>query len=483
MAWLTAIMELQFAGATVALITDLGRKRFGRRRAQVVGGITVAFLLVSLLELLLNWSQAVRGPILLQPVLSIFSSLYSIDRLGVLVILIVLVVGIAVAVYCATSFSQQVNAGPFFALLMLLVTSSIGVVSSGDLLMLFLFWEGISVAAFGLVSFERRDVSLEAAMKYFFLAGAGTLIYLYGVAIIYSIVGSIRLSALTLLLRQNDVAAVLAIVMLIVGLGVEASIFPFHTWLPDAYGSAPALTGALHGRVVNETLVFAILKIVQPLIPAGTSSSLIHGIQIILIAFAVMTMFAGNFGAMGQSNLRRMLAFSSISQIGYMIAAIATFTPLGLIAATFQIWNHGLLKSNFFLLTGIDRQSYEETELEKMKGLGRQRKFLGVLYATSSLAMVGAPPFGMFWSELLIIQSMLSVGSSLFFGLAIVFVFNVFLSIAYYYRIINNVVLRPSDGGQPKPSSYPKSIVSPFFLLSLSLFTGILPSFLLSIIA
>ena len=366
---------------------------------------------------------------------------------------------------------------------MLLVVSSIGVISSGDFLTLFLFWEGISIAAYGLVSFERRDVSLEAAMKYFFLAGAGGLIYLFGVALTYSVVGSLRLESLTLLLNQNTTVGVFAVVMLIVGLGVEAAIFPFHTWLPDAYGSAPALTGALHGRVVNETLVFAILKIVQPLIPTGVSSSLVHGIQIALVGFAVMTMFAGNFGAMGQSNLRRMLAFSSIAQIGYMVAAIATFTPLGLIAATFQIWNHGLVKSNYFMLTGIGRQNYEDTDLEKMRGLGRQNKFLGVLYTSSSLAMVGSPPFGMFWSELLIVESMLSVGSALFLTLAFILVFNVFLSIAYYFKVINRVVLSPSDESQTKPAVYSASLLSPVFLLSLSLLTGILPAIALGIVA
>lgn len=477
------MMELLFAGAILSLLADLGKSHFGKYRSHVVGGIASIFLLFSLVVFLLNWSQVLQGTVFLQPVVSIFSSIYSIDRLSVLVILTVLVVGLAVAVYCATSFSSNVKSGPFFALLMLLVVSSIGVISSGDYLTLFLFWEGISIAAYGLVSFERRDVSLEAAMKYFFLAGAGGLVYLYGVSLVYSAVGSIRLDSLTLLLQQNATVGVFAVVMIIAGLGAEAAIFPFHTWLPDAYGSAPALTGALHGRVVNETLVFAILKVVQPLIPTEVPSSLVHGIQLSLIGFAVMTMFVGNFGAIGQANLRRMLAFSSISQIGYMLAAIATFTPLGMIAATFQIWNHGLVKSNFFMLTGIGRQGYEETDLQKLRGLGRQNKFLGVLYASSSLAMVGSPPFGMFWSELLIVQSILAVGSTLFLGLAFILVFNVFLSIAYYFRIINRVVLDPGEPTQPRSGGYSMSLLSPVFLLSLSLLTGVLPAIALGIIA
>lgn len=476
-------MELQFAGAILALIVDFWKKRYGKYRQKIVGGVATIFLVASLAEFLLNWSQVLAGPVFLQPIMSIFSSLYSIDKLGILVVFTVLVVGICVATYCAASFPIKINAGPFFALLMLLVASSIGVVSAGDLLTLFLFWEGISVAAFGLISFERRDVSLEAAMKYFFIAAAGSLVYLYGAALVYSLTGSIRLSDLTLLVRHGDQLGTFGIVMLLIGLGVEAAIFPFHTWLPDAYGSAPALTGALHGRVVNETLVFAMLKVVQPLVPVSDAASFVHGIQIILVAFAVTTMFIGNLGAIGQGNLRRMLAFSSIAQVGYMLAAIATLTPLGFIAATFQIWNHGLVKSNFFLLTGVGRQGYEEAELDKLRGIGRQKKFIGVLYAASSLAMVGAPPFGMFWSELLIIQSMLAASSTIFFWLALIVVFNIFLSITYYFRIINNVVLNKGENTQHLTKGYPISIVSPVVLLSISIFTGLVPSILLSIIA
>jgi formate hydrogenlyase subunit 3/multisubunit Na+/H+ antiporter MnhD subunit len=479
------MLEVQFIGAMLALAADLGKKYYGTYRAYVVGSVALVALIISLVDFLLNWSQTISVPLLIEPIQSIFSSLYSLDRLGVLVILTVLVVAIAAEVYCMTSFSSDVKAGPFFALLMLLVTSSVGVISSGDFLTLFLFWTGISVAAFGLVSFERKEASLEATLKYFFIAGAGSLVYLYGVALVYSLVGSIRFSSLSLLLHQSSPVALFAMVMLFAGLGTEVAIFPFHTWLPDAYGSAPAVTGALQGRAVDETLLFAMLKIVQPLVPAGAPASLVHGIQLTLVGFAIATMFVGNFGAMGQNNLRRMLSFSSIAQTGYILAAIATLTPLGFIAASFQIWNHGLVKSNFFMLSGVGKDSYQETDFEKLKGLGRQKKFLGVLYTASSLAMVGSPPFGMFWGELFIVESLLFVESALFFGVAILVVLNIFLSIAYYFKIINSVVLSPSQSSAEPSSSagYPKSIIVPLVLLSLSILTGILPALFLGIIS
>ncbi len=478
MAWLTTVLEIQFAGAMAVLALDLAKSKLGNRRPLVIGGVASAFLLLSITELVSNW-----GPISIQPIASILATIYTVSSLGNLVILTVLVAGFAVAVYTALTLSRADNIGPFYALLMLLVSCSIGVISSGDFLTLFLFWEGLSLAAYGLVSFERRDISLEAAMKYFFLAGTGSLVYLVGVALVYSSIGSIRLSDLPLLLASGGagghMVGLVALLMILVGLGVEVAVFPVHTWLPDAYGAAPALTGALHGRVVNETLLFAMLKVVQPFIPGG--GPLIEGVQAALVAIAVLTMLVGNFGALGQGNLRRMLAFSSIAQMGYMLAALSTFTLLGLVAVTFQIWNHGLVKANFFMLTGVGgRKEYEAADLEKLKGAGRQNRPLGFLYAASSLAMVGSPPFGMFWSEILIVQSLLLVSTPLFTLLAVIVVANVVLSIGYYYRVINTVVFSEAPG--PVSNRPSKDMAPSSLLLALSIITGLVPAFFIGLL-
>ncbi|MGD0145655.1 MAG: proton-conducting transporter membrane subunit [Nitrososphaerales archaeon] len=473
MAWLSTVLEIQFAGAMVVLAADIAKSKLGSRRPLVIGGIAAAFLLLSLVELIASW-----GPISIQPLASIFASIYSVDKLGNLVILTVLLAGFAVTIFTAFTLTRTDNIGTFYALLMLLVSCSIGVVSAGDFLTLFLFWEGLSIVAYGLVSFERRDISLEAAMKYFFLAGAGSLVYLLGVALVYSSVGSIRLADLPLLLASNGPMGVVALLMILVGIGVEVAIFPVHTWLPDAYGAAPAQIGALNGRVVDETLLFAMLKVIQPFVVQG---SVVQGIQVTLVTLAILTMLVGNFGALGQGNLRRMLAFSSIAQMGYMLAALSTFSVLGLIAVTFQIWNHGLVKANFFMLTGVGgRKEFEDADFEKLKGAGRQNRPLGVLFTASSLAMVGSPPFGMFWSEILIVQSLLLASTPLFTWVALVVVANIVLSIVYYYRVINTVVFSESAG--PVTNRPSRDMLPSTFLLALSVISGLIPALILGLI-
>ncbi len=477
MPWLLTIMEAQFAGAMIPMLVDLARRRLGTHRAHVVGGVSAGIVLFSMSQLILNWADVVRsGPVSIQPSSSVFSSIYTFSSLGNLVILTVLVAGAAVAVYTAVTLSYTDNIGPFYSLLMLLVASSIGVISAGDLLTLFLFWEGLSVAAFGLVSFERRDISMEAAMKYFFLAASGSLIYLYGVGLIFTATRSISISHLTVLVQSGGVEGMLGLLLVLLGLGVEVALFPVHTWLPDAYGAAPAFTGGLHGRVVNETLLFAMLKVVQPVIPAvGTEA--VQVVQYALVAVAVSTMLVGNLGAFGQGNLRRMLAFSSIAQMGYMLAALSTFTVLGFVAVSFHIWNHGLVKSNFFLLTGLGgRKGYEEADLDKLTGAGHDDRTLGVLYTASSLAMVGSPPFGTYWSEILIVQALLSAGGLLFQTMAAVVLVNVILSIGYYYRVINRVVLTSPVSPQPKRGTL--ETLPSISLVAMSVATGLSAAFI-----
>jgi formate hydrogenlyase subunit 3/multisubunit Na+/H+ antiporter MnhD subunit len=481
MAWLLTILEAQFAGAMIAMLVDLAAKRMGKHRPHVVGGISSAILAFSVAELLSNWGDIIKsGSILIQPIQSIFASVYVVSSLGNLVILAVLTAATAVAIYTAVTFSPKDNIGLFYALLMLLVASSIGIISSGDFLTLFLFWEGLSVAAYGLVSFEKRDLSLEATMKYFFLAATGALLYLYGVGLIFAVTGSIRLADLPLVLTSGGAVGLLGLLMVLLGIGVEVALFPVHTWLPDAYGAAPAFTGALHGRVVNETLLFAMLKVVQPLVSSAGSQPL-QAVQWTLIAVAVLTMTIGNLGAFGQSNARRMLAFSSIAQMGYMLAALSTFTVLGFVAVSFHIWNHGLVKSNFFLLTGVGgRKEFEDADFDRLTGAGHSDRALGVLYTASSLAMVGSPPFGTFWSEILIIQSLLSATGTVFMWVAAAVLLNIALSIGYYYRVINRVVFTASDSAPPSRGIL--ETLPSVSLVALSVVTGLLAAYIIGVL-
>ena len=491
--WLTDMMEIGFGSSMICLAADFGKRYFEERRQMVVGSIAAVALVASLIDLLMNWHSVSGVQTEVQPVVSNFSSLYVINEFSVFVILTLFVVGIAVVLYSMFFLSASDNAGPFFSILLLLITTIVGVASAGDFLTLFLFWEGMSVSAYGLVAFckDSMPLSLEASLKYIFLAGVGSLVALYGISLVYSSVGSIQLSALSMLLSKSSFTGILALLFIIFGFGVEAAIFPLQTWLPDVYSAAPVPISAMVSGIVTEAGVFTLVKIVQPFV-AGSSAlpsnllkvNYLQEVQLIIAVLAVLTMLVGNLSGLVETNLKRILAFSSIAQMGYMLSAISTFSVSGLVAVVFNIWNHGLVKSNFFLLGGLGGKNYEDAELDKLQGLGQKNRLIGVLFGSSSLAMVGSPPFGIFWSEILIVESLISASSSVFFLLGAIVVLNIFLSLGYYVKIINRVALTPPSGGAATSGQEANLqwglIIPPVVLISLSLITGILPYLLLN---
>jgi multicomponent Na+:H+ antiporter subunit D len=183
--------------------------------------------------------------------------------------------------------------------------------------------------------------------------------------------------------------------------------------------------------------------------------------------------------ALQQDDLKRLLAYSSIAQIGYILLGIATLTPQGFSASIFHIWNHALLKGMLFLLAGIVTFQIGTRSLTEMAGLGRKSPVLAALFALSALAMTGVPPFGLFWSELLIVLSSLAAGSIILDAAVVFMLLNLLISIAYYFRVIRTVAFA-------EPSSYlngngvakiPKLLLIPcIILIALSLITGLYPN-------
>jgi len=487
--WLTDIMMVLFAGALASLLLDLGKKRYGTLRPVVVGVASILALGFSLIDVSLNWSATLTQTISVQPTLADLASLYLVNKFSIFVLFTVLAIGLAVSFYSLKFLNPSENAGPFFALMLFLIVSLVGIVTAGDLLELFLFWEGMSVAAYGLVAFNKKvTVSLEAALKYLFLAGTGSLIALFGISIVYILTGSIQLSALAFLFQKDPQLGALGLFMLVMGFGVEAAIFPLHTWLPDAYSAAPTPVSAILAGVVTETAVFALIKIISPsfmplaqlITPSITVSITLSQpvatlglIQSSLVIIAVLTMLIGNLGALGQGNIKRMLSYSSIAHVGYMLAALATFSTVGVVAILFHIWNHGLVKSSFFMLTGNKGKAYEDADLGNVKGLFHQNKLTGGMFALSSLGMLGVPPFGTFWSELLIIQALLATQSLTFYALAVVVVLNIVFSVGYFSKVVTSVAQKPSSDMTTKVSW--SLTITPLLLLLLSLLTGFAP--------
>ena len=468
-----------FIGAFAVLALDLLlRRRVGKR--SIISSVTALATLTAVT--VNNWLQASEvfstgKPLMIQLEPSLLATTFTITRLGVFISSIALLLTILVSVYASVYMSEEDNVALFQALILLLYLAIYTITVAGDLLTFFIGWEGMSVSGYGLVAFYKHRLdSIEASIKYLLMSGIGSLTALYGIALVYGLTGTLNFEVFQKSFATFTPIGVLALLLIFVGFGVEAAVVPMHMWLPDAYPASPTPMTAMLAGIMTGLGSYAFIRVLGPVLVQPQYSSLA---QPLLATAAVVTMFVGNLSALQQDDLKRLLAYSSIGQAGYILLGIAPLTVAGFSASIFQIWNHALLKGMLFLLAGIVTYQIGTRSLTEIAGLGRKNPTLATLFTAGALGMTGAPPFGLSWSELFIVLSNIAVGSPVLDAAIVLMLFNVVISIGYYFKIIKVVVFA-------KPSNYlsehsvtktPSLLFIPCcVLIGLSVITGLYPN-------
>jgi multicomponent Na+:H+ antiporter subunit D len=468
-----------FVGAFAILILDLLLRRRTSHRSAVSGIVALATFATIAYS---NWQQAAlvfaNGmPILIQIEPSTLATTVTITPLGVYISSIALLLSILISLYSIAYLSKEDSSALFQSLILLLYLGIYAVTVAGDLLTFFIGWEAMSVAAYGLVAFYKHSwEAIEATVKYLLMSGIGSLTALYGIALVYGLTGTLNIEAFTRLFATQTSIGLWALVLIFSGFGVEAAVAPLHMWLPDAHPAAPSPMSALLSGIIIEVGSFAFIRLLGGILTIPSYEILA---QPILVVAAVATMFIGNLSALQQDDLKRLLAYSSIAQVGYILLGIATLTADGFSASVFHIWNHALLKATLFLLSGVVTFLIGTRSLTDMAGLGRRSPILAVLFGVSALAMTGVPPFGLFWSEFLIILSNLEVGSLILNAGVVLMLVNLLISIAYYFRIIRVIAFaKPSSTmNSDQEVRVPMTLLAPcLMLVGLSLITGLDPN-------
>jgi multicomponent Na+:H+ antiporter subunit D len=294
----------------------------------------------------------------------------------------------------------------YYAIFMLLVTGMNGVIVTGDIFNMFVFLEISLFSAFALVAYGGRAEEFEAAFKYTVMGSVSSVMILMGVAILYSATSNLNMAKIAEVLPAVDDKVKFWVGGLFVaGFGLKAAIIPFHTWLPDAHSSAPApISSMLSGVLIKALGIYAIIRIFFNVFDAP---------QIFLNIFLVLgtiSIIIGVILAVGQWDMKRLLAYHSISQIGYILLGIGIATPLGILGAVFHLFNHALFKSLLFYNAGSVEMALGTRDLRKM---GNLMKILPITSQTSliaSLSISGIPPFNGFFSKLVIIIAALQAG-------------------------------------------------------------------------
>ena len=279
---------------------------------------------------------------------------------------------------------------------LLSLAGMLGVVFTKNLFSLYIFFELLSVASYVMVVHEETPEARSAGLTYIVMGIGGGLFLLMSVIVTYSITGATDLSKIGTGLAGHPLTPFIFFGYLI-GFGVKAGIFPVHIWLPTAHPVAPSPASAVLSGVMIKAGAYGILRTVYAITGSSLVSSLPMGKTLLVIA--VITMFFGSFMAIVQTDIKRLLAYSSISQMGYIILGVSLLSPMGLIGAVIHIFHHAFMKGTLFLVAGAFIHQTGLRKVDDLRGIGRRMPLTMVCFTMAALSMIGIPPFVGFISK------------------------------------------------------------------------------------
>ncbi|MFP4612927.1 MAG: complex I subunit 5 family protein [Spirochaetaceae bacterium] len=325
------------------------------------------------------------------------------DGLAWLSSTLIYVISLLIALYALAYRDYGPQFYPFY---LLLIAGMEGVVLTTDVFNMFVSFEIVAIAAYVLIAYHREATALVAAYKYLILSTVGIFFFLFGTFVIYRELGTLALGDITAgytaAVETGDVVQVrtlrLALTSLVVGVGVRTAFIPFHTWLPEAHAYAPHPISAVLSGVLIKISFFALIRLVRAFDPLLFST--------LLLWIGAVTAVVAVVWALSQRDVKKLLAYHSISQMGYVLAAFGTAGALALPAALYHAVNHGLFKSLLFLAVGTAVHITGERDVYRMPPLGRSAPLLGLLFAVGALSIAGVPGFNGYASKAAVTEAL-----------------------------------------------------------------------------
>jgi NADH-quinone oxidoreductase subunit M len=476
----------------VVLYPLKGLFKEGTRKAGTIATVLVA---VSTVLLFTEFFEVYGGSAALEeyswiPSIGVQFGLY-IDGISYPIALTVTMLGLLATIYSIGYMQHEHNTPSYFANLLLFIGGMEGVVLATSLLEFYIFWEMMLIPSYFLILFwGTKEHAGRISMKYFLFTHLGALLVLIGFALIYSSTGLFDMLTLASTTGQTTIATVISgnpalikliFVLLVAGFAVKMAIFPIHTWLPDAHSEAPTPISVLLSGVLVETGAYAIIRF---------ASIFWYGLSTFSAAMAVVgviTMFYGALMALVQVDIKRLLAYSTISQMGYIFFGIGVASIFGIAGGLFQIINQALAKGLLFMVAGAVVLTTNTRNLGELGGLSVKMPVTATVSMIGVLSIAGSPPLGGFVSEWMILKGGLdtfaTTGNSLFFALSILGVIASIISAGYMLRFIWKIFLGPLPKQLRNAKDPPVSMISSMVVLAaLVVLFGVLPSVALQII-
>jgi multicomponent Na+:H+ antiporter subunit D len=403
---------IPLGGTAVTLI--MGRRPALQRAVTLVALTAVVGVCAALLHLtdrggtlvlaVGGWGQTVAG-------MGPLGITLVVDRLSALMLVVSSIVLLAVIVY---AIGQGIRDGDdrqpvsiFLPTYLVLAAGVCNAFLAGDLFNLFVGFEVLLAASFVLLTIGATRERVRAGVAYVMVSMVSSLIFLVGIALVYAATGTLNLAELALRLDHlaGGIRSALFAVLL-VAFGIKAAVFPLSAWLPDSYPTAPAPVTAVFAGLLTKVGVYAIIRAHSLLFPGG-------GMDSVLLIAALLTMLIGVFGAIAQSDIKRLLSFTLVSHIGYMVFGIALSSRLGMAGAIFYVVHHIVVQTTLFLVAGLIERQAGASTLRRLGGLAAASPVLALLYMVPALSLGGIPPFSGFIGKVALLQAGASNGSAL----------------------------------------------------------------------
>lgn len=328
------------------------------------------------------------------------------DHLSVILVAVTGTLGLAVMVYAKAEIKTGMLAAGFHPLMHILIGGVCGAFLTGDLFNLYVWFEVMLMASFGLLVLGQEKQQLDGGVKYVMINLFSTLLFITGLGLLYGMTGTLNMADLYLEIQKVPDKALLTAVATIfmAAFGIKAGIFPLFFWLPVSYHTPPVAVSAILAGLLTKVGVYALIRMFTLVFTFNVAYT--HGL---LLVAAVVTMITGVLGAAAYNEFRRILSFHIISQVGYMVMGLALFTPLALTGAVFYLLHHMIVKANLFLISGVARHAGGSFELSRLGGLYRSRGFLALLFFIPAFSLAGFPPLSGFWAKMILVRASLEV--------------------------------------------------------------------------
>jgi multicomponent Na+:H+ antiporter subunit D len=333
-------------------------------------------------------------------------------------------------VYSLDYMAREHSGGRYYDVLIFTLGSCMGIFFAGDLFSLFVFFELMSIIAYILIIHEQTEEALKAGYKYLVMTIIGGLALFFGIIIIFELGGTVSFG-IGPIVQEKSTLALIAFICFLIGFGMKAGMFPLHVWLPDAHPVAPSPASALLSGIMLKTGAYGLIRVVFFVYSFELVKS--ANWDDILAVLAVITILLGSAVALTQTDIKRRLAYSSISQLGYVLLGLSILNHNAITGAIFHIFSHAFMKSVLFLAAGSIIWKTGKRNVNDMKGLGRQMPITMGCFSIAALAMIGIPPLNGFLSKWTLALGALDANLP---GYVLVLLISSLLNALYYLPII-----------------------------------------------